>query len=77
MTRNRASSFCCGARALGNYFPNQSKEMAKERIEEFEATGADLLITACPYCKENFRKVMPKTKRDNVRDIVEFVDERV
>jgi Fe-S oxidoreductase len=77
MTRNRASSFCCGAWALGNYFPNQSEEMARERIEEFKATGADLLITACPYCKDNFQKVMPRTKKNNVKDLVEFVDDRV
>lgn len=77
MTRNRASSFCCGARALGNYFNGQSKHMAKERMEEFRATGADLLITACPYCKENLQKALPKEKRDSVKDIVEFVNERV
>jgi len=77
MTRNRASSYCCGARVLGNYFPNQSEEMAKERIKEFEDTGADLLITACPYCKENFQRVMPKSKKDSVKDLVEIVNERV
>jgi heterodisulfide reductase subunit D len=77
MTRNRASSFCCGAWAFGNYFPNQSEDMARERIEEFKATGADLLITACPYCKVNFQKVMPRTKKNNIKDLVEFVDDRV
>jgi|WetSurMetagenome_2_1015567.scaffolds.fasta_scaffold237514_1 Fe-S oxidoreductase len=77
MTRNRANSFCCGAGALGNYFPNQSREMARERIEEFKGTGADLLITACPYCKDNFQKVMSKGKKDSVKDLVEFVGDRV
>jgi Fe-S oxidoreductase len=77
MTRNRANSFCCGAGALGNYFPNQSGEMAKERMEEFNATGADLLITACPYCKDNFQKVMSKGKKDSVKDLAEFVGDRI
>lgn len=77
MTRNRVDSYCCGAKALGNYFPEISKETARERIEEFKATGADLLITACPYCKENLQKVMPDGEKDSVMDLTEFVNERV
>jgi heterodisulfide reductase subunit D len=77
MTRNRKSAFCCGARALGEYFPDHSGEMARERMREFEATGADVLITACPYCRENFRRVASDGKKDRIKDIVEFVDDRV
>ena len=73
MVRNRENSFCCGARALGNYVPNLSEDTAKERIKEFEATGADLLITACAYCKDNFQNVMPGM--DKVKDLIEFVNE--
>jgi len=76
MVRNRENSFCCGARALGNYVPNLSEDTARERIKEFEATGSDLLITACAYCKDNFQKVIPGGKKDNVKDLIEFVDER-
>jgi heterodisulfide reductase subunit D len=76
MDRNRASSFCCGARALGRYFPNFSVETAKKRLEEFQATGADLLITSCPYCKENLQNAMPSKEKDRVRDLIELVDER-
>ncbi|MDH5365203.1 MAG: (Fe-S)-binding protein, partial [Dehalococcoidia bacterium] len=76
MVRNRENSFCCGARALGNYVPNLSEDTARERIKEFETTGADLLITACAYCKENFQKVMPAKDRERVKDLTELVDER-
>jgi len=41
----------------------------------FRATGADHLITACPYCKGIFQKVLGNEK-DRVKDFVEFVDER-
>ncbi|RJR30842.1 MAG: (Fe-S)-binding protein [Desulfobacteraceae bacterium] len=77
MPRNRKSAYCCGAKVLGNYFSGHSGEMARERIGEFEATGADLLITACPYCRENFRKVLPDDRKGQVKDLVEFVAERV
>jgi Fe-S oxidoreductase len=76
MVRNRENSFCCGARVLGNYVPNLSKNTAKERIKEFKATGADLLITACAYCKDNFQKVMPEKDRGRIKDLTEFVNER-
>ncbi|MDD5703154.1 MAG: (Fe-S)-binding protein [Dehalococcoidales bacterium] len=76
MERNRANSFCCGARTLGNYMPDMPEWTAKERIKEFEATGADLLVTACPYCKDNFRKVLPDKDKGKVIDLVELVDRR-
>jgi Fe-S oxidoreductase len=76
MERNRVNSFCCGARTLGNYMPDMPEWTAKERIKEFEATGADLLVTACPYCKDNFRKVLPDEDKGKVIDLVELVDQR-
>ena len=76
MKRNREDSFCCGSRVLGNYVPNLSKDTARERIKEFKATGADLLITACAYCKDNFQKVIPGKDKNKVMDLTEFVDGR-
>jgi Fe-S oxidoreductase len=76
MKRNREQSFCCGARGLGNYFEEFSKGTAQRRINEFQDTGADILITACPYCKEVFGKVMGE-EAYQVKDLVEFVNERV
>jgi heterodisulfide reductase subunit D len=75
MVRNRENSFCCGARALGNYVPNLSEDTARERIKEFENTGADLLITACAYCKDNFQNVMPGKDKAKIKDLIEFVNE--
>jgi Fe-S oxidoreductase len=76
MARNRKSAYCCGARSIGDYFSDHSGEMARERIREFGATGAQLLITACPYCRDNLRKALPDEEKDRVRDLVELVDER-
>ena len=76
MERTRQNSFCCGARATGNYMPEMNIWTAKERIKEFKATGADLLITACPYCTDNFRKAMPAKDKDRVKDLLALVNER-
>lgn len=75
MKRNRENSFCCGARGLGDYFTDFSEETAKERINEFLETKADLLITACPYCKEVFQRTLG-SKQGRVMDLFEVVDER-
>jgi Fe-S oxidoreductase len=76
MAGNRSDSFCCGARALGKYHPEFPKETARKRIDDFNRTGADVLITACPYCKQAFQSVLPKDEKERVKDITEFVDER-
>jgi Fe-S oxidoreductase len=76
MARNRANSFCCGARALGNYYPKMSEATARERMQEFEDTEAEILITACQYCKERFQKVLPAEEKGRVKDLLELVDER-
>jgi heterodisulfide reductase subunit D len=76
MQGNKGDSFCCGARALGKYHPEFSKETARKRIDDFNQTGADILITACPYCKQAFQSVLPLDKKELVKDITEFVDER-
>jgi Fe-S oxidoreductase len=75
MKRNREDAFCCGSKAVGNYFSNCPEGTAEERIGEFKDTAADLLITACPYCKGIFQKVLGNEK-DRVMDLIEFVDER-
>ncbi len=75
MERNRENSFCCGARAIGNYFPDFSEDNAKKRIAEFEATGADLLITGCHYCQEIFQKVLGG-ENGRVINLIQFVEER-
>jgi Fe-S oxidoreductase len=76
MKRNREQSFCCGARGFGNYFENFSARTARERINEFAETKADLLITACPYCHRIFRAAMANGA-SRVKDLFEFVNERV
>jgi Fe-S oxidoreductase len=76
MQRNREDSFCCGARTPGNYVPGLLEDTARERLREFESTGADLLVTACAYCKDSFQKVMSEEDKGRVKDLTEFVDER-
>jgi heterodisulfide reductase subunit D len=76
MKGNKDTSFCCGARSLGKYHPDFAKETAKAGIANFVQTGADVLITACPYCKQAFQGALPDKEKARVKDLIEFVDER-
>jgi Fe-S oxidoreductase len=61
MWRSRANSLCCGAGG-GLLAANQklAKRYEANRWEEAAATGAKVLITACPYCLANFMQGKPK-----------------
>jgi Fe-S oxidoreductase len=51
MERIREYAWCCGAGG-GVYeaFPELASFAARERVEEALATGAEALVTACPWC---------------------------
>jgi len=57
MERIREYSWCCGAGGgCSEVCSELSDFAAAERIAEAKATGAQLLATACPWCKANFEK---------------------
>lgn len=54
MERSRENSRCCGAG--GGYksqFNDFATAIAVDRIHDAEATGADVLVTCCPFCVLN------------------------
>ena len=76
MKRNRRDTFCCGSGGGIQPFQAFSNWTAKERLKEFEETGAALLITACPHCKEQLQRNLPLEEGERVKDLIEFVHER-
>ncbi|MBW1791226.1 MAG: (Fe-S)-binding protein [Deltaproteobacteria bacterium] len=55
MERIREFSWCCGAGGgVKSAFPEFAVESALERIDEAKATGAEALVTSCPWCESNF-----------------------
>jgi Fe-S oxidoreductase len=51
MPRNRERSFCCGAGGARMWMEEAGDARINDtRFAEAEATGADTLATACPYC---------------------------
>ncbi|MGW8188307.1 MAG: (Fe-S)-binding protein, partial [Desulfobacterales bacterium] len=51
MLRNREYSRCCGAGGgLKAGYPDIQNKMAQRRVREAEETGAEYLVSCCPFC---------------------------
>lgn len=76
MERNREAAWCCGAGGgVKDAFPEFNAWTAAERVLEAKSTGADALVTACPWCERNFiDAVRHDVSPMQVLDIIELVD---
>lgn len=76
MERIREYSWCCGAGGgVSETKPEFSKWTASERITEANCTGAEALVTACPWCEANFSGIAGEDgKTIKVFDIIELVE---
>jgi Fe-S oxidoreductase len=58
MERIRQYSWCCGAGGgVLEAYPDFAAWTAMERLEEARSTGAEALVTACPWCERSFLDV--------------------
>ncbi len=63
MTRNAENSFCCGGGGgVPSAFPDFSLWVAGERLKEAAATGAEAIVSCCPFCESSFRKAIISSK---------------
>jgi Fe-S oxidoreductase len=75
MPRIRENAFCCGAgRGTKAAFPDLASTSANHRLEEVKHVSAEVLVSACPWCKSNFSQAV-KENGDNVKvmDIAELI----
>jgi Fe-S oxidoreductase len=79
MERIREYAWCCGAGGgVVDAFPDFSSWTAGERIEEARSTGAEAIVSACPWCEGNFIDAIKKNGADmKVYDILELVERAI
>jgi Fe-S oxidoreductase len=79
MTRIKEYSWCCGAGGgVNESNPDFAKWTARERIEEAGSTGADAIVTACPWCEKTFNEAIKETGSSlKVYDVVELVEKAI
>ncbi|MGP3667137.1 MAG: (Fe-S)-binding protein [Candidatus Bathyarchaeota archaeon] len=75
MERIREYAYCCGAGGgVKSAFPDFALWVAGKRIEEAKATGAEALVSCCPFCATNFKDALKeRSEKMNYYDITELV----
>lgn len=77
MRRNRENAWCCGAGGgVVDAYPDFARWAAQERIDEAKSTGAEVMVTACPWCRSNFSDALQESNgKLKIYDIVELVEQ--
>jgi Fe-S oxidoreductase len=79
MTRIREYAWCCGAGGgVNESNPEFARWTALNRIEEATATGAEAIVTACPWCENTLGAAIKQSgSAIKVYDIVELVEKSI
>jgi Fe-S oxidoreductase len=79
MTRIKEYAWCCGAGGgVNESNPEFAQWTAQERIEEAGSTGAEAIVTACPWCEKTFNETVKGNGSSlKVYDIVELVEKAI
>ncbi len=78
MQRNKQNSLCCGGGGGGVFQTETTLENSGIRIQEAIDTGADTLVTTCPYCIQMFEEcicTMNLEQKIQVKDIATLLFE--
>lgn len=68
--QTRENALCCGSSVANTAINDgQQVQIARSVTAELEATGAEVIVTACPLCK----KALVRGTRREVRDLAEIV----
>lgn len=75
MERIREYAWCCGAGGgVIDAFPEYAEWTAAERLEEAVSTGAEILVTSCPWCERVLNDAVEKSGAGiEVRDLNEIL----
>ncbi len=65
MERIKDQSWCCGGGGgVRTAFIDFAQKTATKRIEEAKKTGAQAIVTACPFCEQNIGDALSKMDED-------------
>ena len=79
MERIKEYAWCCGAGGgVINAYPDFAAWTAGQRIEEARSTGAEAIVSACPWCERTFIDVVKNNGLDmKVYDVLELVEKAI
>jgi Fe-S oxidoreductase len=78
MSKCRDRSFCCGGGGLMLFYePQENERMGVKRVQMAAEAGANVIVTACPFCMVNIEdaiKVSGQEGKMTAVDLTELVD---
>jgi Fe-S oxidoreductase len=77
----RDRSFCCGGGGLMLFYePEEEQRMGVMRVEMARRAGADVIVTACPFCLVNIEDAIKVAGLDGemeAMDLTELIDRHI
>jgi Fe-S oxidoreductase len=80
MAASRETSFCCGGGGGGMWKEEKTGERISHcRIAQAEKTGAETIVTACPFCSIMFHDALSETGREKMKtlDLAQAIEEKL
>jgi len=79
MSRIKEYTWCCGAGGgVIDAYPDFNMWTANERIKEAKSTGAEALVTACPWCIRNFKDAVKESGDTfEIYDVVQLLEQSI
>jgi Fe-S oxidoreductase len=71
----RDRSFCCGGGGLMLFYePEEEQRMGVVRVEQAREAGADVIVTACPYCLTNIEDAIKVAGLEGEMEALDLVE---
>ena len=75
MTKSRDRSFCCGGGGLMLFYePEEEQRMGVLRVEMAKAAGANVIVTACPFCLVNMEDAIKVAGMEGKMEAIELAE---
>ncbi len=75
MSKCKDRSFCCGGGGLMLFYePEEEIRMGKLRVQMAEQAGADVIVTACPFCLVNIEDAVKTSGLEGKMEAIDLVE---
>ena len=75
MEKCRDRSFCCGGGGLMLFYePIEEQRMGQLRVEMAKAAGANVIVTACPFCMVNMEDAIKTSGLEGQMEAIDLVE---
>jgi Fe-S oxidoreductase len=75
MRRSRDRSFCCGGGGLMLFYePEEEERMGVLRVKMAAEAGADVIVTACPFCLVNMEDAIKVAGLEGKMEAIDLVE---